>query len=117
MAWRTKPEIGLVLIVAFGAAALTTLVSVLLVLTPRLVRQWKPGLVYFGDVARQAYEQWQQQMLALSPNALSREVLEQVYATAYIADRKHKYVRQAIRSLLITVLLGLVLYVLSQVAP
>ncbi len=113
--WAYLPVAGFIaLLVLFLVAALATLVHVLMTLTPRLTRQGKPGLIFFGDVAGQEYKQWQQRMLALDPQMLALEVLEQVYATAYIADRKHRHVRQAIRALIVTILLGLVLYVLSQ---
>jgi L-asparagine transporter-like permease len=83
-------------------------------LSPRLTRQGKPGLIFFGDIAGQECKQWQQCMLALDPQMFAIQVLEQIYATAYIADRKHKHVRQALRALVMTILLGFVLYVLSQ---
>ena len=113
--WAYIPVAGFIaLLVLFLIAALVTLVRVLMTLSPRLTRQGKPGLIFFGDIAGQEYRQWQQHMLALDPQMLALEVLEQVYATAYIADRKHKHVRQAIRALIVTILLGLALYVLSQ---
>ncbi len=115
--WVQLPTMGFItLLAAFLAFALYTLVHVLLALTPRLKRAWKPSLVFFGDVAAMECEKWQQLMLARDPNGLATEVLEQVYATACIADQKHRYVRRAIRGVLGTVLLGLVLYVLSQLA-
>jgi Pycsar effector protein len=113
--WGYLPVAGLIaLFVLFLVAALFTLVRVLMTLSPRLTRQGKPGLIFFGDVARQDYKQWQQRMLALDPHTLALQILEQVYATAAIADRKH--VRQAIRALIVTILLGLALYVLSYLA-
>jgi len=113
--WAYLSATGIIaLLVLFLVAAFTTLVRVMMTLTPRLTRQGKPGLIFFGDIASQEYQQWQQRMLALDPQMLAFQVLEQVYATAYIADRKHKHVRQAIRALIVTILLGLTLYVLSQ---
>ncbi len=102
------------LLVLFLVAALVTLLRVLMTLTPRLTRQGKPGLIFFGDIASQEYKQWQQRVRVLDPQLLALQVLEQVYVTACIADRKHKHVRQAIRALIVTVLLGLILYILSQ---
>lgn len=113
--WAHLPAAGFIaLLLLFLVAAFVTLYRVLMTLTPRLTRQEKPGLIFFGDAANQEYKQWQQRMLALDPQMLALQVLEQVYATAYIAAHKHKHVRHAIRALLVTVLLGLVLYVLSQ---
>jgi hypothetical protein len=112
--WGYLPVAGLIaLLVLFLIAASVTLVRVLMALLPRLTRLGKPGLIFFGDIAGQDYRQWQQRMLALDPYMLALEVLEQVYVTASIADRKHKHVRQAIRALIVTILLGLALYVLS----
>ena len=65
-------------------------------------------------ITGQEYKQWQQRVLALDPQMLALQVLDQVYVTVYIASRKHKHVRQAIRALIVTILLGLALYVLSQ---
>ncbi len=113
--WAYLPVAGFIaLLVLFLVAALVTLVRVLMTLSPRLTRQGKSSLIFFGDIAGQEYRQWQQHMLALDPQMLALEVLEQVYTTASIADRKHKHVRQAIRALIVTILLGLALYVLSQ---
>lgn len=115
--WMYLPAAGFIaLLVLFLVSALVTLVHVLMALTPRLARQGKPGLIFFGDVASQEYHQWQQQMLTLDPQMLTLQLLEQVYVTACIAARKHKHVRLAIRALAVTILLGLVLYVLSQLA-
>jgi hypothetical protein len=113
--WMYLPAIGfIVLLVLFLVAALLTLTHVLIALIPRLARQGKPSLIFFGDIACQEYQQWQRQMLALDPQMLALQVLEQVYVTACIAARKHKHVRLAIRALIVTILLGLVLYILSQ---
>ncbi len=113
--WAYLPAAGFIaLLFLFLTAALVTLLRVLMTLTPRLTRQEKPGFIFFGDAAGQEYKQWQQCMLALDPQMLALQVLEQVYATAYIAAHKHKHVRHALRALLMTILLGLVLYVLSQ---
>ncbi len=113
--WAYLPAIGfIVLLVLFLVAALITLFQVLMTLVPRLTRQGKPGLIFFSDIAGLRYEQWRQCMLELDPQMLALQVLEQVYATAYIADLKHKHVRRAIRALLVTVFIGLALYVLSQ---
>lgn len=115
--WMYVPAVGvIVLIVLFLVAALLTLVHALMALTPRLARQGKPSLIFFGEVASQEYKQWQQQMLALDPQMLVLQVLEQIYVTACIADRKHRHVRLATRALVVTILLGLVLYILSQLA-
>ncbi len=115
--WAYLPAAGFIaLLVLFLIAALVTLLQVLMTLSPRLKRQAKPGLIFFGDIAGQECKQWQQCVLALDPHILALQVLEQVYATAYIADCKHKHVRQAIRALVMTILLGFVLYVLSQFA-
>jgi heme/copper-type cytochrome/quinol oxidase subunit 3 len=102
------------LLALFLVAALVTLLRVLMTLTPRVTRQEKPGLIFFNDIAGQEYKEWQQRMLSLDSQALTLQVLEQVYATACIADRKHKHVRQAIRALIATVLLGIILYIFSQ---
>ena len=115
--WMYFPTVGFVaLLVLFLAAALLTLVHVLMTLTPRLTRQGKPGLIFFGDIASQEYKQWQQHMLALDPQMLVLQVLEQVYVTACIANCKHRHVRLAIRALVVTILLGIVLSILSQLA-
>jgi Family of unknown function (DUF5706) len=115
--WMCLPAAGFIaLVVLFLVSALATLVHVLMALTPRLAHQGEPGLIFFGDVASQEYQQWQRQMLALDPQRLALQVLEQVYVTACIAHCKHKHVRQAIRALIVTILLGLVLYILSQLA-
>lgn len=105
------------LIIAYISAAFYTLADVLLVLRPRLTLRWKAGLIYFGDIAALDYEAWRQRMMVLAPAALADEVLEQVYATAHIAHRKHQYVRHAIRVLLVTVALGVALYAISQLVP
>lgn len=113
--WAHLPAAGIIAFFAlFLIAALVTLFRVLMTLTPRLTRQGKPGLIFFGDITGQEYNQWQQRMLTLDPQMLAHQVLEQVYATACIADRKHKHVRQAIRTLIVTILLGFALYVFSQ---
>ncbi len=113
--WAHLPAASVTALFAlFLIAALVTLLRVLMTLTPRLKRQGKPGLIFFGDIAGQEYNQWQQRLLALDPQMLTHQVLEQVYATACIADRKHKHVRQAIRALILTILLGFALYVFSQ---
>ncbi len=113
--WAYLPVAGFIaLFVLYFVAALVTLLRVLMTLTPRLTRQGKPGLLFFGDIAGQEYKQWQQHMFALDPQTLTLQVLEQVYVTACIADDKHRHVRQAIRAMIMTVLLGLALYVLSQ---
>lgn len=115
--WAYLPVAGFItLLVLFFVVALVTLARIMMTLIPRLTRERKPGLIFFGDTASQEYKQWQQLILALDPQILSLEVLEQVYTTACIAACKHKHVRQAIRALIATVLLGLVLYVLSQIA-
>lgn len=115
--WMYLPAVGFIaLLLLFLITALLTLVHVLMTLTPRLTRQGKPGLIFFGDIASQEYQQWQRQMLALDPQMLALQVLEQVYVTACIADRKHKYVRLAIRALVVTIVLGIVLSILGQVA-
>ena len=46
----------------------------------------------------------------LDAQTLALQVLEQVYVTAYIAAIKHKYVGHAIRTLVVTILLGIALY-------
>ena len=113
--WAYLPTTGFIaLLLLFLVAALVTLFHVLMTLTPRLTRQGKPGLIFFGDITGQEYKQWQQRVLALDPQMLALQVLDQVYVTVYIASRKHKHVRQAIRALIVTILLGLALYVLSQ---
>jgi hypothetical protein len=113
--WAHLPAAGIIALFAlFLIAALVTLFRVLTTLTPRLTRQGKPGLIFFGDITGQEYNQWQQRILTLDPQMLAHQVLEQVYATACIADRKHKHVRQAIRTLIVTILLGFALYVFSQ---
>ena len=117
--WTYLPTASLIallalLLVLFLVAALVTLLRVLMTLTPRLTRQEKPGLIFFSDIAGQKYKEWQQRMLALDSQMLTLQVLEQIYATACIADRKHKHVRQAIRALIASVLLGLAMYVLSH---
>jgi Family of unknown function (DUF5706) len=113
--WAHLPAAGIITLFAlFLIAALVTLLRVLMTLTPRLTRQGKSGHIFFGDIACQGYNQWQQHMLALNSQTLAYQVLEQVYATACIADRKHKHVRQAIHALIVTIFLGFVLYVLSQ---
>jgi len=113
--WEHLPAAGIIALFAlFLIAALVTLLRVLMTLTPRLTRQGKPGLIFFGDITCQEYNQWLQRILALDPQMLAHQILEQVYITACIADRKHKYVRQAIRVLIVTILLGFALYVLSQ---
>lgn len=115
--WAYLPATGFIaLLVLFLVAALVTLLRVLMTLIPRLARQGKPGLIFFGDIASLEYKQWQQRMLTLDSQTLVLQVLEQIYATAYIADHKHKHLRQAIRALFVTVLSGFVLYVLSQLA-
>lgn len=105
----------LALLVLFLTAALITLIRVLMTLTPRLTRQRKPGLIFFGDTISQTYSQWQQSMLGLDSHMLAQQVLEQIYTTAYIATLKHKHVRKAIHALSITVCLGLALYVISLI--
>ncbi len=105
----------LTLLLCFFMAALVTLLSVLMALLPRLTHQVKPGLIYFGDIVKQDANQWQQRLLALDPHQLSLEVLEQVYATASIAEQKHQHVHQAIRALIVTLLFGFLLYVFSQI--
>ena len=113
--WAYLPAAGFIaLFVLYFVAALVTLLRVLMTLTPRLTRQGKSGLLFFSDIAGQEYKQWQQGMIALDPQTLTLQVLEQVYVTACIADDKHRHVRQAIRTMILTVLLGLALYVLSQ---
>ena len=102
------------LLVIFLVTTLLTLLQALMALSPRLTRPGKPGFIFFGDIARQEYTRWQQSLLTLDAHTLALQVLEQVYATAYIADRKHTHVRRAIHTLIITILTGLMLYVLSQ---
>ena len=115
--WMDLPAAGFTtLFVLFLIATLVTFVHVLLALTPRLTRQGKPGLIFFGDIASQEYIQWQQQVKALDPHMLAHQVLEQVYTTACIAHRKHKHVRLALLALAVTILLGLLLSLLSQFA-
>jgi hypothetical protein len=115
--WMYFPTVGFIaLLVLFLAAALLTLIHVLMTLTPRLTHQGKPSFIFFSDIASQEYQKWQRQMLALDPQTLALQVLEQVYATACIADRKHRHVRLAIRVLFVTILLGLVLSIISQFA-
>jgi len=99
--------LGMFLVMAF-----ITFLQVLMTLVPRLTRKTSPGLIFFGDIASLEYKQWQQQILMLDPQMLASQVLEQVYATAYIACIKHKHVGQAIRLLIVTMLLGIALYIL-----
>jgi hypothetical protein len=114
--WAFLPVVGFIaLLVLFFGAAAVTLFRVLMALIPRLTRQGKPGLIFFSDIAGLEFTHWQQRLLALAPQMLALQVLEQIYATAYIANIKHKHVRHAIRALIATVFLGLVLYVLSQI--
>jgi len=101
----------IVLLVVFFAVALMSLLHVLLTLLPRLTRQRKPGLLFFSDIANQEYEHWQRDILALDSQILAAQVLEQVYTTACIADIKHKHVRRAIRFLMATIFIGVMLYV------
>lgn len=113
--WGYLPEVGVITLLAlFFIAVLLTLLRVLMALTPRLTRQGKPGLIFFGDIAGLEYSQWLQHMLTLDPQTLTSQILEQVYATACIASRKHKYVSQAIRALILAVFLGFALYMLNQ---
>lgn len=113
--WAYLPASGFItLFVLFLIAATITLIQVLATLTPKLERQRKPGLIFFGDIAGQEYQKWLQYMLKLNPQMLALQVLEQVYTTAYIANCKHKYVRRAICALMVTMFLGLTLYALSQ---
>lgn len=116
--WNYVPSsLFIALIVAFGLSALFTLLSVLWVLLPRLSgREWTSGLLYFGDIAALKNRLWQEALQALDPDTVALHVLDQVYVTACIADCKHKYVRRAIRGLLLTVVVGLVLYVWGQIA-
>lgn len=114
--WAYLPATGFIaLLVLFLVAALITLLRILMTLSPRLTRQGKPSLIFFGDIASQDYTQWEQRMLTLDPHMLAQQVLEQVYATACIAALKHKHVRQAIRAMFITLLLGIGLYIVSQI--
>ncbi len=105
----------LVLLVLFFIVSLISLLHVLWALLPRLTRQRKPGHIFFGDIASQEFEQWRQGVQLLDPHLLATEVLEQVYTTACIADIKHKHVRTAIRFLIATIFLGLILFVFGQI--
>jgi hypothetical protein len=113
--WVYLPAIGfMALLGMFLVTAFLTLHQVLMTLVPRLTRQTPPGLIFFGDIASLEYKQWQQRILVLDPQTLALQVLEQVYVTAYIAAIKHKYVGQAIRTLVVTILLGIALYALCN---
>jgi hypothetical protein len=101
------------LLVAFISLACFTLLQVLMVLAPRLKRQWKSGLVYFGDIAALPCDAWQEQLHGLDSDALAHEVLEQVHATACIAHCKHGHVRQAVQGILATLGAGLALYLIA----
>src|SRR5579864_552391 len=70
--WTYLPIAGfIVLLVLFLVAVLATLLQVLIVLLPRVRRTDESGLVFFGDIASQEYKQWQQRILALSPQMLA----------------------------------------------
>lgn len=113
--WEYLPIAGIALLLAvFFMAVLLTLFRVLMALIPRLTRQGKSGLIFFGDIAALEYDQWLHRMLTLDPQTLTSQILEQVYTTACIASRKHKYVSQAILTLVIVVFLGFALYMLNQ---
>jgi hypothetical protein len=114
--WHHLPAGCLVVLIsAFALAAVMTLVRVLRVLTPRLTKSpSRASLLFFGDVAIVESIKWHESMLSLDFGSLAEQVLEQVYATAIIADRKHRLAQGAIRSLLLTVFLGLALFVVGQ---
>jgi hypothetical protein len=102
------------LFILFLVTAVFILLHVLMTLLPRLKRQGQSSLIFFCDIACQDYKQWLKSMLALDPQMLALQVLDQVYETASIATVKHKHVRQAIRALIVMILLGLILYVISH---
>lgn len=117
--WHHVPAACFIaLISAFAMAAVCTLVSVLRVLTPRLTkwsrRKRRKSLLFFGDVAEMESMVWQEKLLTFGFGSLAEQVLEQVYVTARIADRKHRLARIAVHSLLATVFLGLAVYVIGQ---
>lgn len=113
--WHSLSAVILLALVAmFFGTALLTLALVLMTLSPRLTRQGKSGLIFFGDIARQQYHQWQQDMFELDVDKLTQQVVEQIYATACIAHHKHVLVRRAIHALFFVLFSGLALYVFSQ---
>lgn len=114
--WQHVPTaLYLTLLIAFGLTALYTLACVLLTLVPRTTRN-VGGLIFFGDIAAHDRTDWQQKMLALDPHSLVEHVLEQTHVTAGIAAMKHTYARLALRGVFLSVVLGLVAYVIAQLA-
>lgn len=113
--WVYLPLVGsIILLTLFLITAFITFHHVLKTLKPRLTRQRKPSLIFFGDIANLEYGQWQECIVKLDPHMLALQVSEQVYATAEIAHYKHRHVQQAIFALLLALIFGLELSALSK---
>ena len=106
----------LVLMGLSGIASLISMYSAFRCLTPRIFKNFRPSVIFFGSIVEQ-YPDDQSYLQALrkkmnSEELFEEEIAEQIYINSRVAFRKFKDVSTAIRFFA----LGLVFLIISIVA-
>ncbi len=109
-----RSAVWTMLVLLAGVPAFRSIGLAFRALTPTLIRDQRPGHLFFGDVATFDHDDWQRWTEDINAVDFQRELAEQVHTTAQIAVAKHRYVNQAIRYVVrFTIPVGILLYAVS----
>lgn len=106
-----------VLLGLLTAASLHALVLAFLTLFPKISRAAERGSVFFGDISALDLECFKQRILTKPSEAISQDLAEQIHTTARLAGRKYQRVTRSLRSLFVTIVVGLLTYAFSLTIP
>lgn len=92
-------------------ATVCSIVLAMAALLPRIKLGTTPGISFFGDIASLTPDEFRERFLAADQGEQLPEMLRQVHISARIANRKHRYMRQAGLLLILALVLWFILLV------
>ncbi len=108
------PLLYLLLIALTAAAGLLVLWFSFRALDPRVTgASRRQGMVYFGDIAKQKQQAYEADVFRLEEDTLRKDYIEQVHATAKIADTKFWHVKWSLRCAIGFIVLSILTYIPS----
>lgn len=80
----------------------------------RTVRNQRRGFIFFGDVVKSSPQNLEKRLLSQDAAEFNRQVAEQIYATADIADQKYQHLGRCTWWVGWSILFAFIVYVLSM---
>lgn len=111
---ETLPLLYLLLIALTAVSGLLVLWFSFQALDPQVTRTSKRrGIVFFGDIAKDELQAYEADVFRLQDDELRKDYIEQVHATAKIADTKFRQVRWSLRCAIVFIVLSIATYIPS----